>query len=203
MTGSCFDEADECGYSSRMRLSVLLSLSVTLSLLTCCSFSYGADPVQETPLPGLVLTNASVFRYEDMKLSVEIRAGLLELYDGDSMWAGENLFFAQYAKNSGEIDSEGKAGYMLINDREELYYLGGPLVFSLYDEGLDIVAPDIRWNRRLHHLSASRDGTVEVRTDDGSIIRGSGFFADTLSGRFAFSGGVSGILTESGREEAE
>lgn len=147
--------------------------------------------------PEMILEDAIVERYENSSLSIKVNARVLEIYDKDRMWAGSDVAFTQLAGN-GEIDSEGSAGLLLIDNNSEVYTLGNGSRFTLVADGMTLSAPDLRWVRKTQQLYGTVDGEVEITKEDGSVMRGTGFYADTLSRAFALEGGVSGSMVSGG-----
>ncbi|ULQ61092.1 hypothetical protein K7I13_07520 [Brucepastera parasyntrophica] len=174
------------------------------AFLSGCSFNYNDGLDYERAVPDMVFMEASAGRYENAQLSMLFSARLLEIYDTDRIWAGEGVFFTEYSGNGAEtIEAEGSAGVMLINDEAEIYSLGMGASFYVVSDSIYLRAPDLRWQKKQHHLSAPHAGLVEIEKDDGSIIRGTGFFADTLSHSYSFENEVSGILSRETGESDE
>jgi hypothetical protein len=147
----------------------------------------------------MILEDAVVERYENSSLSIKVNARVLEIYDKDRVWAGTDVAFTQLAGNgSGKIDSEGSAGLLLIDNNSEVYTLGNGSRFTLVADGMTLSAPDLRWIRKTQQLYGTVDGEVEITKEDGSVMRGTGFYADTLSRAFALEGGVSGTMVSGG-----
>ena len=197
MTGSSFDENTDYGYSNCMKNVPLALLSIPFCslALAACSFDYGAGTAGENAVPEMVLTDVSASRYENARISVVLDAGKLELYTSDNVWAGENVSFTQYAQDgSGTVDAEGSAGLLLVDDTNEVYSLGENVSFHLLSDDFLFRANDLRWTKKKNLLSSSDEGEVAIEESDGSVIKGSGFFADTLSRTYAFSKPVSGVL---------
>lgn len=164
-------------------------------LFSACSFNYKADEGAGNAVPGMVLTEAGVDRYTNSLLSLSFGARELELYDGEGIWAAEEVRFTQFASDgSGLVDAEGTAGLMLVDDNEQIYSLGGGVWFHMLTDDLFFRAPDLRWSKKTSRLCGPRNEQIEVGKDDGTIIRGTGFFAETLSSTYIFEQMVSGQL---------
>ncbi len=132
---------------------------------------------------------------EDAKLSMILSADMLEMYDTDGVWAGENVSFVQYSGDTpDEVEAEGSAGFLLVDQDEEVYSLGEDISFHLLTDDLFFTANDLQWTKKAHRLSGSANGEVAIEESDGSIIRGTGFVADTLARIYEFSDPVSGQL---------
>ncbi len=143
----------------------------------------------------MVLNDVKVERYEKARVSIQLEAGSLEMYDADKIWAAENVSFIQYAADgSGTVESSGFAALMLVDDKAEVYTLGKETEVHLISDNLLMKASDLKWSKKTNRLSGSKTGEVEIAKDDGSLIRGTGFFADTLSRSYDLSRTVSGQL---------
>ena len=172
--------------------------------LVACSFDYGSGTAGENAVPEMVLTDVSASRYENAKLSVVLDAGKLEMYTSDNVWAGESISFTQYAQDgSGKVDAEGSAGLLLVDDTNEVYSLGDKVSFHLLSDDFLFRANELRWTKKKNRLSSSDDGEVAIEESDGSVIKGSGFFADTLARTYSFSKPVSGLLVNESSDSAE
>lgn len=173
-------------------------------LLICasCSFNYGTDGGEGPPVPGLVIENAHARRYEAGNLSVVIDARTIEMYDSDQVWAGSDVSFQQFSSDgTGSLEAEGNADILLVDDADAVYTLGGSARFRYVPDGIALETSDIRWEKDSARLSGSADGVVRIEKDDGSLIEGTGFFADTLAREYRFERSVSGAMVRSGGEE--
>jgi hypothetical protein len=167
----------------------------SLILAASCSFNYGTSASDENPLPEMVLRNAVAQRYENESIALTLNAAVLEMYPSDEVWAAEGVTFTQFSSDgSGKTEAEGSAGILLIDDREQTYTLGENAHFHLVSDDIRLAAPALRWVKRLHRLSGSADGEVVLFKGDGTEIRGTGFYADTLSRDYSFRTTVSGSL---------
>lgn len=174
----------------------LFALFFTLfPLFLSCSFNYGNDTFGTAVIPEMVLTGVEASRYKDARLSMLLSADTLEMYDTDRIWAGEKVTFHQYSSDaSGTLEAEGQAGLLLVDDSSEVYSLGEGTTFHSIKDNLTFSAEDLRWTKQTHRLSSPVDGKVEIEKSDGSVISGTGFFADTLARLYEFSKPVSGKL---------
>lgn len=180
----------------RIPVFALCGIAFVSSLFLSCSFNYGLEALGEKPLPEMVVRKADAQRYENGSISMELKAGLLEIYPTDQVWAAEDVSFIQFSGDgSGSVESEGSAGILLINDTEETYFLGESAEFHLVSDDVKLAAPDLFWVKKLHRLSGPTDGVVRITEGNGSEISGTGFFADTLSHEFVFDSAVSGTLS--------
>jgi len=192
-----FDEIEYFLYIGFMKpVMGLFFISVVLiPLFLSCSFNYGNDAFSNKMIPEMVLTGVEASRYKDARLSMVLSADMLEMYDTDQIWAGEKVSFLQYTSDgTGTLEAEGKAGMLLVDDSSDIYSLGESATFHSVKDNLTFSAEDLRWTKQTHRLSSPVDGKVEIEKSDGSIISGTGFFADTLARQYEFSKPVTGKL---------
>lgn len=181
-------------------LSIFFCVNVVL--FASCSFNYAEGLDGEKPYPDMEMTGASLSRYEDARLSLALSAGMLEIYDADRVWAGSDVSLVQYkGDGSGQIESEASAGLVLIEDSNATYSLGGTVRFHLVKDDMLLLADDLRWEKSTNRLSGTKSGEVEVSDGDGTVLRGTGFSADTLSREYRFDNPVSGEMV-SGSDRA-
>ncbi len=180
----------------RPRPSWVFAIPLATIVLSSCSFNYGAGPGAEDPYPEMILTGVVAERYESAAVSLEFSADVLEIYDEDRLWAANGARFTQFdAPGSSAVESEASASVLIVDDKNGVYSLGGEVRFSVASEGIVFSAPALRWTKETHRLVGAVDGEVTVEEDDGTVIRGRGFFADTLRRDYDFSGPVSGTLS--------
>lgn len=174
---------------------------VSLPFLSC-SFNY-ADGLDSTKAyPDMEMSGVSLSRYENSRVSMVLSAGLLELYDSDKVWAGTDIAFTQYSKGEdGKVESEAQAGLVLIDDGESLYSLGDDVRFHVVKDNISVEAPDLQWAKNTNRLAGSDSGEVEIHEGDGTVLKGVGFFADTLSREYWFSRTVSGDMVKKDDDE--
>lgn len=146
-------------------------------------------------MPDMVLDGVSAYRYENAELSVFLSADSLELYDLDRTWAGAGISFVQYENGYGLIvEAEGTAEFLIVDDRKNVYSLAGESVFHVVKDALFLRASGLRWLRNDHFLVGLSDGIVEIEKQDGSVVSGTGFVANTLARKYCFNDSVSGLL---------
>jgi hypothetical protein len=177
-------------------------LFFSFSLLLSCSFNYTEGDGAGKVLPEMVIEAARATRYEDARIKVVFNADVLEIYDSDRVWAGEKVSFVEYAADaSGAVEMEGAASLLVIDDKEGVYSLGNGAFFHLVDDDIKLTAEDLKWTKKTHQLSGSAEGLVKMEESDGSIIQGTGFFADSLRRYYLFDSTVSGFLMRDGSSE--
>jgi len=176
----------------RITLCLLLTVLITLA---SCSFDYRDEALSGEPSPEMVMINAEASRYENAEKSVFFSAAVLEVYDSDRVWAAESVQFVEYSDDgTGTVEIEGGAGILLIDEKDEVYSLGEQTSFFVREDGIRMNASDLQWAKKRHCLYSADSGIVEIIKDDGSTIRGTGFFADTLSRSYLFKRDFSGVI---------
>lgn len=182
-------------------LAVIAVAGISGFMLSC-SFNYGNDVAGNDTLPDMTMSAVSASRYEDAKLSLTASAGKLEMYDEDQIWAGEDVSFMQYDPDEPtKLQAEGTAGLLLVNNKDKVYSLGNGVAFQFVPDELTVEAQNLQWNKQAHILRGSLTEEVEIRKENGSIIKGTGFFADTLSRFYEFEQTTSGILSSDDEKE--
>lgn len=163
--------------------------------LTACSFNYTEGKRNAEMVPDMFLADVIAYRYENSELSLQLSARELEMYDTDKIWAGAEVSFVQYdTKDSSVIEAEGSAGYIIVDDSSKVYFLGKDAVFHLARENFFLRASGLKWNKKEHTLSGPVGGDVVIEKEDGSLINGTGFIADTLQYSYSFNNSVQGLL---------
>jgi hypothetical protein len=181
---------------------VVAPVALSLFFLSC-SFNYNEGLDTTKSYPDMEMTGVTLSRYEDARVSMTLNAGILELYNSDKVWAGTDVSFTQYSKDGdGKIESEASAGIALIDDEASLYSLGNDVRFVVVKDDLSVEATDLQWAKKTNRLCGSESGEVEITKGDGTLLRGTGFFADTLSREYWFSGVVEGAMVKKDGDEA-
>ncbi len=167
-----------------------------------CSFNYNEGLDTTKAYPDMEMTGVTLSRYEDARVSMTLNAGILELYNSDNVWAGTDVSFTQYSRDGdGKIESEASAGIALIDDEASLYSLGNDVRFFVVKDDLSVEAADLQWAKKTNRLCGSDSGEVEIAKGDGTLLRGTGFYADTLSREYWFAGVVDGALVKKDDDE--
>lgn len=176
-----------CGY--------YILIFLFLLIFSACSFKYRDDALLSDNAPEMVMENAKATRYEQSRKTVIFTAGTLEVYDADRVWAVESVKFIEYSDDGSDtVELEGTAGLLIIDDKAGVYSLGNTTNFFMREDGLRVSASDLRWEKKVHRLQSPENGMVEITKSDGSLVRGTGFFADTLSRSYIFKRSFSGVI---------
>lgn len=188
----------------KRRMSVVIGILLCMMTMLSCSFDYRDESLTGEAAPEMVLREARASRYEKAVQSVVFTAAILEIYDADRIWAAETVRFTEYGDGTGgTVELEGSARLLLINEQDSVYSLGGGTEFFIREDGLRVIASDLQWQTKLHRLYGPDDGTVELIRDDGSSVRGTGFYADTLSRSYLFKRNFSGVITSNSSDASE
>ena len=97
----------------------LFLLSLTFVFFSC-SIKYEDVINTEEATPELVFQNTKMSRYENDKLTVEMKAELLEQYKNSTETYGKNLSFSAYDKE-GQLSTQGSCGLIMADTDKELY----------------------------------------------------------------------------------
>ncbi|MBQ1711285.1 MAG: hypothetical protein II032_09240, partial [Treponema sp.] len=79
-----------------------------------CSIKYEDVINTEEATPELVFQNTKMSRYENDKLTVEMKAELLEQYKNSPETYGKNLSFSAYDKE-GQLSTQGSCGLIMAD----------------------------------------------------------------------------------------
>ncbi|MCR5253929.1 MAG: LPS export ABC transporter periplasmic protein LptC [Treponema sp.] len=175
-----------------------------LLMLTALSFSCSlkyADTVDvDDTVPELQFSNTKITRYEDDKITVEMKADSLEQYKDSSQSYAKNLEFMAYDKED-KVTTEGSCGYLYADTYKEVYELYSGIKLFNHSDKTNFFADVLRWNKKTEQLTSGVNSQVRVEKDD-TLMTGTGFAASGISKTFSFSGGVSGeIDTDDNREQ--
>lgn len=132
---------------------------------------------------------------------MELYAGAMEIYSGEQLWAAEDISFTEFPAE-GEETNSASAGFLLLDEQNEIYTLGGGAVFRMGEDGMTISGDALRWDKKREFLSSTENGGIRI-TDGNVSVSGYGFAAGTQDRRYRFRGSVYGTITEeSGAEES-
>lgn len=169
-------------------------------LFVACTFDY-AGPESGAQTPDMALTQSRITRYQDGRRTMELYAGAMEIYSGEQLWAAEDISFTEFPAE-GEETNSASAGFLLLDEQNEIYTLGGGAVFRMGEDGMTISGDALRWDKKREFLSSTENGGIRI-TDGNVSVSGYGFAAGTQDRRYRFRGSVYGTITEeSGAEES-
>ncbi len=168
---------------------VLLLVLPALSFFAC-SFDY--ENIDSSKTPDMVLTGVVAERHSGGKKTFEITAAIMEIYSSEKIWAADTVSFREFS-DEGSEENSASAGIMLLDEKNEVYTLGGTVTFYAGEDNLTIRGEDLRWNKRENFISAPVESKVEI-TGENIAASGSGFSANTQERSYSFSGRITGML---------
>lgn len=178
----------------------LFLLSLTFVFFSC-SIKYEDVINTEEATPELVFQNTKMSRYENDKLTVEMKAELLEQYKNSTETYGKNLSFSAYDKE-GQLSTQGSCGLIMADTDKELYELYDNIELINNSEKIKFFANVLKWNSKTEQLIGGKGDMVQVEKED-AIIRGTGFSASGVSKSFSFRGTVTGEIESNAEKETE
>ncbi len=177
-----------------LRAAVLAACLTAAGFAASCSFDYGqalAEDLAERT-PDAVFTNFSHTVVQDNSPVLRIEAASAEFFDKKNLVRLSAVTFTEL--RAGRVLAFGSAdGAVLRTDTEDAEFFGTVNLRS-EEEGVSIRTGYLSWNASDRVLSGDPDGEAEIRRDDGSFLRGSGFRADARRKGISFGGGVEGLL---------
>ncbi len=170
----------------------VLILFSTFIIFSSCSLKYTDTLEVDEKIPEFVFQDTTITRYEDRKITVEIKADALEQYKGSSETFAKNVEFSAYNKN-GQLRTTGSCGYLFTDTDKEIYELYDDISLFNIDDKTRFFADVLKWNAKNEQLTSGRGNMVRIETDD-TVMFGSGFSASGISKQFVFTGSVSGDI---------
>lgn len=156
-----------------------------------CSFSKDEKLLYESPK--IIFENINIVRYEKAKKKIFVTAEFLESYPVKEVFAGTNLYIVQF-NNSEPQEAEVKfsAGNALFLQKEKQYFLGGNVYVKTKQNGLTIYASNFFYDVGENMLYSEQGDKVRIQADNGTLITGKDFVANTLSQEFQLLQDISG-----------
>lgn len=173
--------------------SILLSLS--------CSLKYDEPVNSENVTPELQFKNIDYKRYEDKKLTTQIKAEVLERYRGDGAAYAKQASFYSWNKK-GELTTEGSCALLGIDSNNDIYTLFNSIFLHNIDQNFSLKASNLKWNGKTKQLTSGKGDTVFVLRDDIEI-EGTGFSASGITQSFIFENSVVGEINTKDDSEDE
>ena len=179
-----------------------LSLSKPLLFIllsTSCSLKYTETVNSEDRVPEFVFEDTKLVRYENMKPTLEVNAGMLEQYKNSNETYGKDISFVSY-DDEGQLETEGSCGIIFADTGKKVYELYDDINVYNAPEKMRFYASVLKWNGRSEQLTSGRSDMVKIEKDD-TIMRGSGFSASAVSKTFSFRGNITGTIETSDDKE--
>lgn len=166
-----------------------------------CSLKYDSEVSAEDVNPEFVFYETKMTRYENNKKTAEVYADQLEEYKNSDIAYAKNVTFKTF-DNKQENDTEGFCGLLYADTANDIYELyDGIRLFSKKNDAV-FRANILRWNAASEQLTSGRTDMVRIEKD-GTAIVGSGFSASGVSGKYYFTGSVSGSIETENKKEGE
>lgn len=179
------------------KIGILLLAGFSFS----CSLKYADTVDVDDTVPELQFSNTKITRYEDDRVTVEMKAENLEQYKDSSQSYAKNLEFKAYDEED-KVTTEGSCGYLYADTSKEVYELFNGIQLYNHADKTNFFADVLRWNKKSEQLTSGVNSEVRVEKDD-TVMTGTGFAASGISKTFTFSGGVSGEIQTDDNKEAE
>lgn len=175
-----------------MKLKYLIP-AFFIILLSGCSLKYAETPVVDDKVPEFLFKDASMTRYQDNKVLVELNAEQLEQYRNTSENYGKKVSFTSYNEKDGKVDTKGSCDYIYADSDREIYELYDNIELVNYSDEMKVSANVLKWDGKTEQLTGGRGDSVVVEKED-TKLKGTGFSASGVSKSFSFRGNVSGSI---------
>ena len=87
-----------------------------------CSLNYGTEKTSEETVPEFSFLNSNYNKYEENKLSIEMKAKKMEQYKTNGDTYAESVVFKTY-NDDGTVDTEGSCNLLSSNTKTKKYSL--------------------------------------------------------------------------------
>lgn len=171
----------------------------SIILFCSCSLKYDEPVNSENVTPELQFKNVDYKRYENKKLTTQIKAEVLERYRGDGAAFAKQASFYSWNKK-GELTTEGSCALLGIDTNNDIYTLFNSIFLHNIDQNFSLKANNLKWNGKTKQLTSGKEDTVFVMRDDIEI-EGTGFSASGISQSFIFENSVVGEINT--KDESE
>ena len=177
-----------------------LAVAVIFLFFNACSLKYENSISVENSVPEMIAENASFYRTEDGKKTLQIEASKLEQYKSGNSTYAKDISFKTFDKD-GKTSTEGKSTYISADSEKEEYILLDDIQVRDAQHGINIFAESLHWNGKTEQLTSGKDEEVTLEKDNLKLS-GKDFAASTISRSFSFGKNVSGIV-ETSEEETD
>lgn len=178
-----------------MRDYLFALLCISLFVCTSCSLKYREETQAESTNPEFIFTDAQIEQIENNKKTLRVKASLIEKYKNSDNSFAKDVDFKTFEKD-GSLESEGKCDYLKMNSQVSEYEMYDNIQLFSKKHNAFFYSDVIKWNGKTEQLISGRNQTVKVKKDDTTII-GSGFSASGVTGKYQFTGVVSGVIEDS------
>ncbi|MBQ7881837.1 MAG: LPS export ABC transporter periplasmic protein LptC [Treponema sp.] len=160
-----------------------------------CSLNYGTEKTSEETVPEFSFLNSNYNKYEENKLSIEMKAKKMEQYKTNGDTYAESVVFKTY-KDDGTVDTEGSCNLLSSNTKTKKYSLFDNIEINIYDQEMILFATSLYFNGTTEQLTSSQTENVLIKKKD-TEIEGIGFSASGVSKKYAYASNIKGkIISE-------
>jgi LPS export ABC transporter protein LptC len=160
-----------------------------------CSLNYGTEKTSEETVPEFSFLNSNYNKYEENKLSIEMKAKKMEQYKANGDTYAENVVFKTY-NDDGTVDTEGSCNLLSSNTKTKKYSLFDDIKINIYDQEMILFATSLYFNGTTEQLTSSQTENVLIKKKD-TEIEGIGFSASGVSKKYAYASNIKGkIISE-------
>lgn len=181
------------------QLKKVITILTVLTAFASCSLNYGNELNSESSVPEFSFKGATLNRYSDNKISMNLQADRLEQYKSDGSSYAENASFKTYDKE-GVLDTDGFCRLLASNTNDKLYTLFDGVSITVHSQNMTLNATSLHFNGKTEQLTGSVDEVVTIKRKDTSVS-GKGFSASGVSRTFTFNEEVNGTVIDSQNEE--
>lgn len=183
------------------KLNRISNIFLAALTITSCSLKYTETVNSEDRVPEFVFEDTKLVRYENMRPTLEVNAGMLEQYKNSNETYGKDISFTSY-DDEGQLETEGSCGIIYADTGKKIYELYDDINVYNAPEKMRFYASVLKWNGKSEQLTSGRSDMVKIEKDD-TIMRGSGFSASAISKTFSFRGNITGTIeTTDDKDEA-
>lgn len=183
--------------TTRNILGFLYSVSL---LLVSCSFNYSELEENTSRYPDLLMSDLDYVRVRDGKAVLRFQAETAARFEEEQLMRLQYLSFEQYSSDG--VDAAGQAGQADMELNTGNSRLDGAVNIVVPSEELSIETSALFWDDESNMLYGDKDASVLIKQSDGSILQGTGFFADVRRRSWSFDTAVSGSYYEEDEEKA-
>ena len=180
-----------------MLTNLLKSLIILLFayIFFSCSLNYGTEKTSEETVPEFSFLNSNYNKYEENKLSIEMKAKKMEQYKTNGDTYAESVVFKTY-NDDGTVDTEGSCNLLSSNTKTKKYSLFDNIEINIYDQEMILFATSLYFNGTTEQLTSSQTENVLIKKKD-TEIEGIGFSASGVSKKYAYASNIKGkIISE-------
>lgn len=164
-----------------------------------CSLNYGTEKTSEETVPEFSFLNSNYNKYEENKLSIEMKAKKMEQYKTNGDTYAESVVFKTY-NDDGTVDTEGSCNLLSSNTKTKKYSLFDNIEINIYDQEMILFATSLYFNGTTEQLTSSQTENVLIKKKD-TEIEGIGFSASGVSKKYAYASNIKGKIISGETDE--